>query len=96
MPWPLKQFFYRHEVTSIQKEGWAGIENGDVIKKTDNRFDVLLIADKNLRYQQNLLYRTIAIVELPTNRWPVLKHIAHRIVKATEMASPGTYVIIEP
>lgn len=95
VPWPLKQFFEAHEVTSIQKQGWAGIENGELIEKTDNQFDVLLIADKNLRYQQNLSSRTIAIVELPTNRWPILKHIAHRIVRATEMISPGAYVIIE-
>ena len=95
VPWPLKQFFHGHEVTSVQREGWVGISNGEVIEKTDGNFDVLLIADKNLRYQQNLSYRSIIIVELPTNRWPILKHIAKRIVKITEQSDRGAYVIVE-
>jgi hypothetical protein len=61
----------------------------------DQRFDVLVLADKNLRYQQNLTTRTIALVELPTNRWPLLKQIAPRIVHAAERATPGSYTIIE-
>jgi hypothetical protein len=40
-------------------------------------FDVLLTADKNIRYQQNLTGRRIAIVELSTPRWPVVRlHVA--------------------
>jgi len=48
--------------------------------RVESRFDVLLLADKNLRYQQNLTGRKIALVELPTNRWPFLKLMASRIV----------------
>ena len=89
VPLPLRQFFPSHEVTSVQLEGWAGIENGDLIRQVEHRFDVLILADKNLRYQQNLSTRTIALVELPTNRWPLLRQIAARIVQAAERATPG-------
>jgi len=82
-------------VSTVQKEGWAGVENGDIINNVESRFDVLLLADKNLRYQQNLSGRKIALVELPTNRWPMLKQMASRMVKAIEKAEPGSYTILE-
>ena len=36
-------------------------------------FDVMLTADTNLRYQQNLVTRRIASVALSTNAWPVIR-----------------------
>lgn len=69
VPWPLRQFFAGHEVTPGQLEGWTGVQNGELISRIDGRFDVLILADKNLRYQQKLTGRKIALVELPTNRW---------------------------
>jgi predicted nuclease of predicted toxin-antitoxin system len=95
VPLPLRQFFPAHTVTTVQQEGWAGVENGEIIALVDERFDVLLLADKNLRYQQNLLNRKIALVELPTNRWPVLRQIAPLIVRAVELAKPSSYTVVE-
>ena len=95
VPLPLRTFFSGHIVSTAQIEGWAGVENGAIIERVDLRFDVLLLADKNLRYQQNLTGRKIALVELPTNRWPLVKQMAHRIVRAVESAEPGSYTILE-
>ena len=58
------QFLKGHDVTTVQREGWAGIENGDLLNLVDGAFDVMVLADKNLRYQQNLAARRIAFVEL--------------------------------
>ncbi len=95
VPLPLRQFFDGHEVTTVQVEGWAGTENGKLIKLVDGKFDLLILADKNLRYQQNLTNRAIALVELPTNRWPVLKQLKQRIIDAVEKAEPCSYTLIE-
>jgi hypothetical protein len=89
------QFLKEHNVTTVQGEGWAGVENGDLLNLVDGTFDVMVLADKNLRYQQNLATRRIAFVELPSNRWPVLQGLAHRIVDAVKNARPGGYTIIE-
>jgi hypothetical protein len=48
-----------------------------------------------LRYQQNLRSRRIALIELPTNRWPLVEKIASRIAQAVEQAAPSSYTIIE-
>lgn len=95
VPLPLQEFLTGHEVTTVQQEGWAGIENGELIRAVDGRFDVLVLADKNLRYQQDLSTRRIALVELPTNRWPVLKLLADQIAAAVNSAAPSSYTVVE-
>jgi hypothetical protein len=94
VPEPLRQFLTHHEVTTVQQQGWSGIGNGQLLQKVDRTFDVLLLADKNLRYQQNLANRQIELVELPTNRWPLLKVIAQRVVAAVDQARPGCYQLL--
>lgn len=95
IPYPLKQFFPSDDVATVQLRGWTGFKNGELIGLIDGQFDVFLIADKNLRYQQNLSERKIAIVELPTNRWPLLKVMAARIALAVHAATPGSYTIVQ-
>jgi len=95
LPHALKKIISGHEVSTVQGEGWSGISNGELISKVDGVFDVFLTADKNLRYQQNLTERQIAIVELPTNRLPVLESIASKISEAVNHASDNAYFIVE-
>ncbi len=95
VPLPLQQFLAGHTVTTVQLEGWAGIGNGELLKLVDGRFDVLVLADKNLRYQQELKQRRVALVELPTNRWPVLKSLAQEIARAVENSTPGGYTTVK-
>ena len=94
LPRPLRQFFASDEVTTVQDAGWAGYKNGDLLTKAEGKYDVFVLADKNLRYQQNLGNRRLAIVELPTNRWPVLKAMASRIVATVKSTQPGTYTVV--
>lgn len=55
-------------------------------------FDVLITTDKNMRYQQHLTGRTIAIIVLGNAKWPVLRmHVAH-VVAAVAAATPGRFV----
>ncbi len=72
------------------------MQNGELISRIDGRFEVLILADKNLRCQQKLAGRKIALIELPTNRWPAIRMMAERIVRAVENAVPGSYTILEP
>lgn len=95
VPWPLRTFLPGHEVTSVQREGFGGMENGALLGRLDGSFDVFILCDKNLRYQQNLLNRVIAIIELPTNRWPVLMKLEAEIVRAVESSSSGSYLTVE-
>ena len=85
-----------HEVATAQRLGWGGIGNGDLLDRAERAgFQVFILADKNLRYQQNLTTRRIAILELWTNHRPTLeKHFAE-IRSVVEKLTPGEYSILE-
>lgn len=95
VPAPLREFLKPHSEATVQEQGWAGISNGDLVRRSEGVFDVLLLADKNLRYQQNLAQRRVALVELPTNRWPLLQTMLPRILEAVASATPGSYTVIK-
>jgi hypothetical protein len=58
-------------------------------------FDLLLPTDKNMRYQQNLVGRRIAIVVLGRQQWPQLRAHIQRVVDAVNAATPGSFVEVE-
>lgn len=73
-PAPLSTYLIAHTVTKAKDRGWDRLSNGDLLAEAERAdFDVLLTADKNMRYQQNLRGRRIAIVVLSTPRWPVVR-----------------------
>ena len=92
LPKPLKGIFPNHTVTTVQEQGLAGTVNGALLARLEGVFDVFITADKNLRYQQNLSDRQIAILELPTNRLPLLRPLFLRITAAADAMTPSAYV----
>ncbi len=78
------------------ERGWEGFVNGDVLDAAESAgFELLLTADNNLRYQQNLTGRKIAIVVLGNAQWPVLRRHAEKVVAAVDAATPGSYVEVD-
>ena len=67
VPWPMHRLLHAHRCTSVQAQGWSGIRNGDLLQRAEGEFDLFITADQNIRYQQNLAGRRIAILELSTN-----------------------------
>jgi hypothetical protein len=51
-----------HESRPVQKAGWFGKQNGELLTLAEATFDVLVTIDTNLRYQQNLAGRKSAVV----------------------------------
>jgi hypothetical protein len=91
-PAPLLPFLEGHTVTKAQERGWDTLTNGDLLAEAERAgFDVVLTADKNMRYQQNLIARKIALVVLSTPQWPVLRLHTEKIQAALIAASPGSY-----
>ena len=86
----------RHTVTEARARGWEELENGELLTVAEAEgFDVLVTTDRNLRYQQNLAGRKIAIVVLGKGRWTVIKARIAEIVAAVNAATPGSYSEIE-
>jgi hypothetical protein len=95
-PVPLSTYLYGHDVSTAFQQGWATLKNGDLLSAAEAEgFDVLLTTDKNLRYQQNLKDRKIAVVVLGMQQWPKLLPQVQRVVDAVNDAVPGSYVEID-
>ena len=96
VPLQVRNALAGHEVITAQKMGWGGISNGELLDKAEHAgFEPFIVADKNLRYQQNLSGRKIAILGLWTNHRPTLEKHFPEIRIAVEKLSPGDYFILE-
>ena len=63
VPVGVRAFLADYEVRTIPDPGWAGLSNGAVIAAAEAaRFDVLATCDQNIRYQQNLSGRRLALI----------------------------------
>lgn len=85
-----------HTVKEARAQGWHTLSNGDLLKAAEEAgFDVLLTADKNLRYQQNLQGRRLAIVVLSNNRWRLVRRVLEQIAAAVTAVKPGSYTLVD-
>ena len=91
-PAPLRHLLAGHEVTTAYERGWSTLKNGELLASAEsNGFEVLVTTDTNLKYQQNLATRTIAIVVLETTSWPRIKGAAELVVAAVSASTRGSY-----
>jgi hypothetical protein len=95
-PAPLQPFLKDHTVRDAKAQGWDTFGNGELLTVAEEAgFDVLLTTDKNMRYQQNLAGRKIAVVVLSHPQWPVLRQHISRVVDAVNAATPGSYTEVD-
>ena len=91
-PVPLRRHLRGHTVSTAFELGWSQLINGELLAKAENQFDALVTTDKNLRYQQNLADRKIAIVVLPFASWPKLQTRVSEIAVAIANLQLGDYI----
>lgn len=90
---PLRKYLADHTVLSAFEKGWSALENGELLAAVESEgFDVLITTDQNLRYQQNLSERRLAIVVLLTTNWPRIEKSVQLVVDAVANIANGDYV----
>lgn len=95
-PVPLRRLLTQHEVITAHERGWSQLKNGELLDSAEKEgFAVLVTTDANLKYQQNLTSRKLAIVVLTTTSWPRIQRVATAVVAAVDGAAPGTYFEVE-
>ena len=92
LPRQLKQMLLGHEAETVQDVGWGGIQNGELITKAEPIYSVFLTADKNLRYQQNMVGRTLALIIFPTNKLSIVKRLADQLEAALGNIAAGKFI----
>lgn len=91
VPWPLAKHLTDHTCTSPQRSGWGGFENGDLLRLAEEKYDLFVTSGQNLRYQQNLADRKIAILELSTNDWATVRKNLAAVIARINAIQPGEF-----
>lgn len=95
VPWPMHRLLTGHECRTAQQQGWGGIKNGKLLQLAEGEFDLFITSDQNLRYQQNLAGRRIAILELSTNKIRRIEAAAGLIQSTIAEMKPGEFRQLE-
>ncbi len=97
VPVGARTFLAGHEVHTVVEMGWPDqLENGKLLEVAEQSgFDVMVTSDQNIRYQQNLTGRKLALVVLGSNIWPMVQKHGAAIGASVDAATPGSYAFIE-
>ena len=96
LPHRLRGLIPGHDVRTVDYQGWKSLSNGELLKAAEDAgFNVMVTADKGIRYQQNLAERKIAIVVLSTPELDSVVAHAAEIVSAIDAAAPGGFVTVD-
>lgn len=91
-PAPLRKHLEAHTVATAFELGWGKLKNGDLLILAEAAgYEVLITTDQNLRYQQNLRDRKIAVLVLSTTSWPRIEKSMAVVINAVSAVKPGTY-----
>ena len=92
LPRRLLREFPEYVVTTVPRQGWAGITNGALLRLVKTEFDVFITIDSNIVHQQNLsgLRICLIILHVPNSRYetlqPLLSKIKHAIAQAKSVS----------
>ena len=86
-----------HDVYTVQWLGWGSIKNGELIKKADGQFDVLITVDRGIRYQNNFTDKKISVITIISkfNQLDELRPFAGPILEKLNHIQPGTVINID-
>lgn len=91
-PVPLRRHLPRDVVDTAFERGWSALSNGKLLDVADQEgYALLITTDQNLRYQQHLANRQLAIIVLLSTSWPRIQLRIDTIQAAVESVVAGGY-----
>ena len=95
-PVPLRKYLPGHQISTTFEKGWSSLKNGELLQVAElEGFEVFITTDQNLRYQQNLTERKIAIVVLLSTSWPKIQLNIVKVVAVINLAKVHDYLEVE-
>lgn len=52
VPRLIKTKLAKFSIQTVQELGWSGVKNGELVARAEEQFEVLITADKKLRYRK--------------------------------------------
>ncbi len=95
-PVTIRRFLLGHAVRTAAQQRWDTLKNGELLAAAELAgFEVFLTTDKNLRYQQNMTGRSMAVVVIGVQQWPALQPHVALVVAAVNAATPGSFTEVD-
>jgi hypothetical protein len=95
VPVGVRSLIVGYSVEAVPEIGWAGLTNGDLIRAAEEAgFTIIITCDQNIRYQQNLTGRRIALVVLTSNHWDTTRTNSDGIMPTIEAAAEGGFAVL--
>jgi len=92
IPAPLRRHLTGHLVDTVHGQGWSELSNGDLLDASErDEYQLLITTDQNLKYQQNLADRELAIIVLLSTSWPRIRQRVEDIQTAVDAMTSGDY-----
>ena len=94
VPKRLKRELPGHDARTVQDLGWAGIQNGALLRLANGQFDALLTVDQGIEYQQDLSGLSISVVVMmaPSNDVDDLRPLLPGVEEALTKLGPGEII----
>jgi predicted nuclease of predicted toxin-antitoxin system len=91
-PVPLRRYLIGHSVDTAFERGWSDLQNGELLDVAEQEgYELLITTDQNLRYQQRLTDRQLAIIVLLSTSWPRIQVRIDTIQAAVAGIVAGAY-----
>ena len=91
-PVPLRAVLAQHVVETAYERGWQSLTNGELLQAAEAAgFELLVTTDQNLRHQQNLANRRIAILVLKTASWRRIQKHREMVAAVVDGLAVGEY-----
>ena len=97
LDWRLRRDLPGHQVESVPLLGWAGIQNGELLRRAvETGFELLVTMDGNMVHQQNIALQGIAVVALRarSNRLADTRPLMPSLLTLLSDLKPGTLTFL--
>ena len=89
-PRQLRRQLFGHDVEEAREHGWDALSNGELLDRAEEAgYEVLITTDQDIRHQQNMSDRRVAVVVLVNTAWPRISRRTEAIRNALEGIQPG-------
>ncbi|MYF98878.1 hypothetical protein F4212_07035 [Candidatus Poribacteria bacterium] len=93
--WRLLRYFDADcQVTTVDRQGWKGKRNGELLEQAAKTFDVLVTMDKSIEYQQNIRKYAIGVILISarSNRLQDIQPAMLKVNQVIKDVQPGQVI----
>ena len=88
----LRRYFGAHDASHVADHGWEELRNGDLLRQANERFDIVVTVDKNMRFQSNLrgMRLRVAVLDVKGNDFTQLIAATEILLSRIECLPEGS------